>query len=178
MKRTDFFRRAVLSTALFLAFGLLFGARAHASLAEWLNGTAQTPAAPSSPLPVVEYLSGTQEGTALASAARTASTASSDLANASARGVLLFLDVTAAGATGGLTLRAQYKDPVSGRYVDINAAPAAVTTASTTAYVIYPGSTAGGTQATSAPLSKTWRINVAHGDASSYTYSVSYSYIK
>ncbi len=113
------------------------------------------------------------EFTLLVSAARTATTDSTDQNNGYARGVLVHLNVTAASGTGGLTVRVQAKDPVSGAYVSLNAAPAVVTAVGTFAYLLYPGAGAGGlTQATSGGLPRTWRVQVTHGDASSYTYSV------
>ena len=119
--------------------------------------------------------------TALASAARTATTSSADITNYNGRGVMVFLNVTAASGTGGLTLTIQAKDPVSGNYFNLNANPSAVTsTGNGTVYIVYPSTlTAAGnvTQSTQAVLPRTFRITVTHGDASSYTYSVGASII-
>lgn len=119
------------------------------------------------------------DGELLAQASRTASTAGPDQTNANSRGVLLYLDVTAASGTGGLTVQVQGKDPSSGKYKTLNANPTAVTAIGTTAYMLYPGASTTGQvqQATSQVLPRTWRVNVSHGDASSYTYSVGYSLI-
>src|SRR5690242_4107854 len=58
---------------------------------------------------------GNTEGTLLAEAARTATTyAAAPLTNPSARGVTLWLNITAASGTGGLILRVRGYDPVSG----------------------------------------------------------------
>ena len=117
------------------------------------------------------------EGTALASAARTAQTNSSDIITYNANKIYVFLNVTAASGTGGLTVRVQAKDPVSGNYFSINSAPTAVTSTTSNGYLIGPGVSAGGTQATSSVLPRTIRIQVQVGDSSSYTYSVGYSLI-
>lgn len=119
-----------------------------------------------------------QDGTALASAARTTTTNSSSITNYNASALAIFLNVTVASGTGGLTVRVQGIDPVSGSVIALNAAPTAVTAIGTTLYVIGLGASGGGAaQATSAPVPRTWRVAVTHGDASSYTYSVGYSLI-
>lgn len=112
----------------------------------------------------------------LASAARTATTSSADQINYNGRGVMVFLNVTVASGSGGLTLTITWKDSISANYVALNAAPTAVTATGQFLYVLYPGigTAAGGvTQNTSQGLPRTWRATVTHGDASSYTYSVS-----
>lgn len=124
------------------------------------------------------------EGTALASAARTATTNSADITNHNSLGVLVFLNVTVASGTGGLQVRVTGKDPVSGNYSFLNGTPTAVTAVSNNVpptYLFYPGvnTTAVGSvaQATSSILPRTFRITVSHGDATSYTYSVGYALI-
>jgi hypothetical protein len=74
-------------------------------------------------------------------------------------------------------VRVQGKDPISGAYANINAAPTAVTATGMNLYVLYPGATAGGTQAFNTILPRTFRYSVAHGDSSSYTYSLGYCLI-
>lgn len=121
------------------------------------------------------------EGALLASAARTADTTSADQTNHNARGVIVHLNISAASGTGGLVMRFQMKDPVSGNYIDVNAAPTARTTAEYFTYIWYPGASmavaANLHQVNAAPLPRTWRVRVAHADGSSYTYSVAYSLI-
>lgn len=121
------------------------------------------------------------EGTVLASAARTAQTSSADQTNHNARGVICVVETTAASGTGGLTLIIQGKDPVSGSYYSLFAAAAAITAIGTNAYAIYPGiataAVLGYKGGANLILPRTWRIVVNVGDASSYTYSVSYSYV-
>lgn len=118
-------------------------------------------------------------GTALASAARTATPAVSNLINYNSKGVMVYLNVTVASGTGGLTLTMRATELVASNPVQINTSPTAVTATGTYAYVIYPSATSGSafTQPTNAPLPYKWSINIAHGDASSYTYSVSYAYL-
>lgn len=115
------------------------------------------------------------EGTALASAARTAQTASADLVNYNGRGIAAFLNVTAASGTGGLQLRIQYKDPASGSYGSLNSLPTAVIATGIGMYAVLAGITGGSPQSSSTVLPRTWRVLVQVGDASSYTYSVGYS---
>jgi len=113
----------------------------------------------------------------LGPAARTASTASANQTNYNAKGVMVFLNVTAASGTGGLILRFTAFDPQSGGFLLMNVAPTAVTATGLYVYTYYPGITAGGTQATSGALPRTWGVTVTHSDASSYTYSVAASLI-
>lgn len=51
---------------------------------------------------------------------------------------VLDLSTVTPGATGG-TFRIEMKDEVSGKYIQINATPAAVNSAATFTYVVYPG---------------------------------------
>jgi hypothetical protein len=114
--------------------------------------------------------------TLLASAARTTATASADQTNFNGRGVRVVLNVTVASGTGGLQVQIRGKDSISGNYYQINTTPTAVTATGTFVYDIYPAAIAaanGITQATDSFVPRTWGINVAVGDSSSYTYSVS-----
>jgi hypothetical protein len=116
-------------------------------------------------------------GTALASAARTTTTASGDISNPDGRGVWVVLDLTAFTTAASLTLSIQGKDPASGKYVTLFTS-AAVTTVSTNAYVVYPGITETANVDASVPVPKTFRVNVVHGNANSTTYSVGYSTVQ
>jgi hypothetical protein len=113
----------------------------------------------------------------LATGAKTTAQQSADQINFNGRGVRVVLNVTVASGTGGLQVQIQGKDSISGNYYQLNATPAAVTTTGTFVYDLYAGNLSaaanGITQVTMALLSRTWRVNVAVGDASSYTYSVS-----
>lgn len=123
-----------------------------------------------------QQLSCNQDLTVLPSAARTATTSSADQINRNGRGVMVFLNITAASGTGGLTIKIQGKDPVSGNYISIYTAGSAATATGTFPAVVYPGV---GTTISGAsdPLPATWRVQVQHGDASNYTYSVGASVI-
>jgi hypothetical protein len=117
-----------------------------------------------------------QDATLLSSAARTATTACSDQVNYNGRGVRIVLSVTVASGSGGLQVQIQGKDSISGNYYQLNATPTAVIATGTYVYDLFPAAiTAQGgiTQATDQFVPRTWRVNVVHGDASSYTYSVS-----
>lgn len=119
--------------------------------------------------------------TLLPLAARTATTNSADQLNLNWRGVMLVLNVTAVvGGNAGLQVIIQQKDPTSGAYNNLCAAPTAVTTVSFATYQFYPGvlTTNGNIKATSnIILPDTWRAQVIHGDSDSYTYSLSASLI-
>jgi hypothetical protein len=132
---------------------------------------------PDTNTPLTSPLSTTIVGPFVPSAART--TALSDLVSrentAGMKGLLVFLVVTAASGTGGLTMQVRALPPgaQSGGPVAA-AASAAVIGTGTTALCLYPAVTA-----TSAPyttvntiLPPRFSINVAVGDASSYTYSL------
>jgi len=117
------------------------------------------------------------EGIALASAARTANTASADLISYNSIGIIAVLNVTAASGAGGLQVRVQGKDPVSGNYYNLNDNPTAVTATGIYNYQMWPGNSStntGSTRSHSGVLARTFRIFVIHADSSSYTYSVGY----
>ena len=123
---------------------------------------------------------GNTELTLLASAARTATTNSSDQTNYNHRGVLVTLDVTAITDTPSIVLKIQAKDPVSSKYETLLEA-AAVTATGTHSYVVYPaGDMAAAEDVVEAqpfPLPRTWRVSVEHADTDSITYSVGASMI-
>lgn len=124
--------------------------------------------------------------TLLASAARTATTNTSDL-TAIGRGVMLVLNVTVEAAAETLALKIQGKDPVSGNWFDVTNFGTMYTSASeaptrTKAAVLYPGILAAdhvgvaagtdGTIAKSGVLPATWRAVVTHSSTGSWTYSL------
>ncbi|QQE80937.1 hypothetical protein [Alicyclobacillus sp. SO9] len=124
------------------------------------------------------------QGTLLASAARTSTTNSANVTNYNSRGVIVDLSVTNASGTGGLSVYVIGVD-ANGITYQISDSPTAVTASGVYAYEIYPGSTGsvpGGTQdlvkRTAGSIPRTFYVRVSHGDASSYTYSLSYSLIK
>jgi hypothetical protein len=112
------------------------------------------------------------EGTLLASAARTATASSPDQPNHNATSVIVYFNVTVASGTGGVQPIIQYKDPVSGNYVNALVGPSR-TTPGMVMLRIAPGLVAG-TNAENLPIPRTWRLQVTHADGSSYTYSVGY----
>lgn len=112
----------------------------------------------------------------LQSGARTTAYQSSILEADTEAGVMVFVDVTAASGTGGLTLRINAHDQVSGNAVALNTAPTAITATGTYTYALYPfGAISGNvTQATSAYLPRLFSISVSVGNSTSYTYSLGY----
>jgi hypothetical protein len=124
-------------------------------------------------------------GTVLASAARTASTSGSSVDWVRYKGVILFLNITAASGTGGLSIYPEYQDPVSASWNRIYNYPSTasrITTAGLQILHLGPGigATIGGANQggfCAAFLSSAIRFTVNHGDASSYTYSLGYELI-
>jgi hypothetical protein len=118
---------------------------------------------------------GNTEGTLLASAARTATTFSASQVNYNARGVILTLDVTSAG-TGNLQIFLYSVDPISA----ITPTLANGTVVTTDAVLMaYPGVLDADCpgDARSVVLPRVWTVSVNKSDASSWTYSLSYSLI-
>ena len=120
------------------------------------------------------------QGVLLASGARNVSTSCAKQINKNARGLMIFVNVTAVSGSGGLLLKVRGYDPVSGAAGHINNDPVAITATGLYAFAYYPGATGAGTilkQSTSAPLPKEWDAYVYHQDGSSYTYSIGYTAI-
>lgn len=121
------------------------------------------------------------EGTLLASAARTAVTNSPDMVNHNARALIVYLKVTAASGTGGLTVLIRGRDPINNFSFTLHANPTAVTAIGSYAYIVGLG--AGGAVGgevkmnVATPIPRSWRVTVSPGDASSYTYELSYALI-
>lgn len=122
--------------------------------------------------------------TALASASRTVSTSSSDIETLGFRGIGIWLNCSVASGTGGLTLYVQTQDPVSGNWTFSYVASVAITTVRITSIFMGPGVSSGtnvslptGQGDRGVILPSKVRFYVAHGDASSYTYSVGYELI-
>ena len=121
---------------------------------------------------------GNTEVTVLASAARTATTNSADLTNHNARGVLVFLDVTVnPGGAETLLMSVEVKDPISGKYHNLEAgnANAFGGTTGDELIVVYPGSSLaedGVDQAAEYPLGRTYRITITHSAGGTWNYSL------
>lgn len=126
-------------------------------------------------------LAGPVSGIALASAARTASTSSSDIETKGFRGIALWLNCTAAGASGGLTVYVQTQDPVSGNWCLSYVTSAVISTVRITSIFLAPGVSQGnnmslptGQADRGIMLPSKIRLYVVHSDAASYTYSLAY----
>lgn len=121
-------------------------------------------------------------GTALASAARTATTITGNITCAGYKGIIVYLNVTAASGTGGLTPRLFGVEPTTGAVATSASASTAATSVGTRIFHFGPGvgTVNGGTVAWGAAavcLGSQFQIQVLHGDATSYTYSVTYELI-
>lgn len=120
--------------------------------------------------------------TILTSAANTSSPTITDRTTlAGIKGAILTLNVTAAGGGAGIVFRIQYKDNL-GNYVYLNAAPAAITSATGVyAYRVYPGAGVvtgtGITQHTDASLPRLWRPQVEHSGSESFTYTLTIAWL-
>jgi hypothetical protein len=117
---------------------------------------------------------GNAEYTLLASASRAATVQSADQTNYNGRRLLLIVNVSVVG-TGSITPSLQFKDPISGNYVTVWTAAAAIVTGTTFAYVFADGA-AGGTATEKLAFglfARTWRLVITHNNANAITYSVS-----
>jgi len=100
--------------------------------------------------------------------------------NYNCRGIILFLNITAASGTGGLTPQVQMVDPGG---TGAAAAQVAIGTAQTTTglkvYQIYPGVATPGALTAQAQqiVPRTFKLLVAVGDSSAYSYTLSYCLI-
>lgn len=115
------------------------------------------------------------ESSPIASAARTATNNSATQVNFNHTGVQFFLDVTVASGTGGLQLFLRGRDPASGKMIQLNTPPTAITAVGTYVFEFRPGATAFNDTtrlSVSIQLPRQFDVQVVHGDATSYTYSV------
>jgi len=122
------------------------------------------------------------DSTVLASAARIATTTSTDQVNELNTGLVVFVSVTARAGTTTLTPELHVKDPTSSKYFTAWTAAAAINSGDTiVAYLFYPGVIATAnvtfTEEMDMPVSRNWRLKVTHSDTDSITYSVGASYI-
>lgn len=113
----------------------------------------------------------------LASAARTASVNSSDFRNRHHRGVRVHINATDSAATPSVVFTVQGKDSITGEYYTLLAS-AAVTGASDTYLLVYPGATAASNVAVNLALPPYWRVIATAGDADSLTYEVTAELLK
>lgn len=113
--------------------------------------------------------------TLLSSAARTSTTTATAQTANQFPGVLLILDVSTASGTGGLTLTIRGYDPISDNTFDLLVDSTAITATGTFAFLIQTGSGAaaeGVRVSEQFTLPAKWDVSIAHGDGSSYTYSL------
>lgn len=114
----------------------------------------------------------------LASAARTTAQQSSDVTGKYATGIEVICNVTAASGTGGLIVKLQGKDSLSSAYYDISATSVNVATGvirnliGANVFNVAPTTTS---VSVNTYVPYTWRLATTVGDASSYTYSCSYT---
>ncbi len=117
----------------------------------------------------------------LTSAARTATTQSTDISCIGFTGIIVAINVTVASGTGGLKARIRYKDNVLASYPTISESSLSITATGTWVYLHAPGAGTtvsailGNHGSAAGCLTDTCRIEIVHGDATSYTYSVTYT---
>lgn len=121
-----------------------------------------------------------EEVTLLASAARTANTYTPAQENFNARGIALFLDVTAIVDTPSITCRVYIRHSVDDS-LGVLVSFSAVTAVGEYVYMIYPGASETIAEANlevqAVPLPRDWQILMIHADSDSITYSLACSYI-
>ena len=118
-------------------------------------------------------LTGNTDLTLLTLAERTATVNTADQTAYYARGVYVYLVVTAITATPSIVLKIQLEIP-NGDYITLLEA-AAVTGTGTTVYLLHAdaGAAAGDiTKVVNYPIPLTWRVRVEHGDADAIEYEV------
>lgn len=103
--------------------------------------------------------------------AATATFTSSDIDNPNCRGVKVTLDVTDVSAGPSITLTIKAKDRASGKYTTLLAG-AAVTTAVTNVYTVYPGLTAVANVTASDVVPEQLQVVVTANNANACTYTV------
>lgn len=110
-----------------------------------------------------------------ASGAQTASQSSPTFQNTAYKGAILYLDITAASGTGGLTPELLAVDPVSGASEIISTIGTAKTATGLFVYAIYPatGMATSDGGVLDYPLPANFIIKISAGDSTSYTYSLS-----
>lgn len=116
----------------------------------------------------------------IASGARTSTTSSSQLTNFNFRGISVNLSITVASGTGGLQIAIQGYDQSSASYKTLHTLATAITATGLYVVQMYPSIdnvNSAITQTISQALPAQYRVQVIHGDASSYTYSLSVNYI-
>lgn len=119
-------------------------------------------------------------GTIEASAARTATANGTTITNASGRGAMFYVNVTAAsGTTPTLVVQLQVQDPVSLSWIDISgAATAAITGTGLSMLTVAPGISEAANTKVSQGLPRTYRFRWTIGGTSpSFTFSIGAQYL-
>jgi hypothetical protein len=106
------------------------------------------------------------------SAQRTAQVTGTAMGSGNYRGFLLYVNITAASGTGGLTFHIQGYDPASGLWYDEGAAGIGTLTTVGDRITIWYQASGLNPYGYGATLPSQWRLVVFVGDSSSYTYSV------
>jgi hypothetical protein len=110
-------------------------------------------------------------GAVISGTAATATVNGPDLSNGAFRGIKVVFDVTAVVAVGSFTVSIQGKDNASGKYYTLLAG-AAVTTAVTNVYTVYPGIPAAANVSANDVLPKTFRVIATYNSGTSSTFTV------
>lgn len=115
------------------------------------------------------------EGTALASAARTATTSSADITNYNGKTLMIIFRITSVPGTDTVTCGVEWKNPADGAYYSI-ASDSAQSTATTRRIQVGLAAGTGGNfdKTAQVGLPRTFRITITHSATSSFTYSVGY----
>lgn len=120
---------------------------------------------------------GNTEGALLASSVRATDTNSANQTNYNARGVLIYINVSAVAAGETVTPKLYLRDTTSsadfliwtGSVIDVTGLKA---------YLFYPGTVSTRyTQAVDIAISRSWYLTMDHSASGNWTYSASYSYI-
>lgn len=114
--------------------------------------------------------------TILSSAARTATTTSSDIENKHNIGAHIVVDVTVVPGIETVTFAVQGLDETSGKYYTLLTSAALVATG-TVVLKVYPGITTASNTAVSDILPLKFRVVATHSASGSFTYSVGVSII-
>ena len=126
------------------------------------------------------YTDSTQkDGIIFASAARTAAAYNSpEYLNPGAKGLRLFIDITAnTGNTGTVTVKIQNYDPASASWIDVpEATTAALATVASTVFTIHPEQEEDANTAIAQALGVRWRVVATVGTAAC-TFSIGADYL-
>lgn len=108
-----------------------------------------------------------------------ATNSATQTAPASAKGVLLTMNITAVGGTPTLDVKLQTLDPLTSTFVDApGAAFAQKTTTGVDSLTIYPGAIAVANRVVGFPLSNQWRVvSTVAGTTPTFTFTLTAEYL-